>query len=217
MRRHDTRGRTTARAGDGASAQLRARIAAEAARVISESGIRDYALARRKAAARFDARDPAALPDSEEIESALREHQRLFQAEDQPYTLERLRRTALAAMQFFSAFSPRLVGAVLDGSADRHSAVCLHLFGDDVEAPIRFLDERNLRYDLRERSMRFGSKERAFTMLRFVAEDTTIDLTLFPVDALRQAPLDPRTGRAMRRAGIEALELLLRSGEADTL
>lgn len=216
MRRHDTRSRTTARAA-GASVQLRAQIAAEAARVISESGIRDYAFARRKAAARFDARDPAALPDSAEIEMALREHQRLFQSDEQPRTLQRLRRTALAAMHFFSAFSPRLVGAVLDGSADRHSAVCLHLFCDDVDAPVRFLDERNLRYDLRERSMRHGTEEREFTMLRFVAEDTTIDLTLFPVDALRQAPLDPRTGRAMRRASVEGLELLLRSGEADTL
>ena len=185
--------------------------------MISESGIRDFAFARRKAAARFDARDPAALPDSEEIENALREHQRLFQADEQPRTLHRLRRTALSAMRFFSEFSPRLVGAVLDGSADRHSAVSLHLFCDDVDAPVRFLDERNLRYDLRERSMRLGAEEREFTMLRFVAEDTTIDLTLFPVDALRQAPLDPRTGRAMRRAAIEALELLLRSSEADTL
>jgi len=196
---------------------LRARIAAEAARVISESGIRDYAFARRKAAARFDARDPAALPDSEEIDIALREHQRLFQADEHPRTLQRLRRIALDAMRFFAEFSPRLVGAVLDGSADNHSAVCLHLFCDDVDAPVRFLDERKLRYDLRERRMRLGGEEREFTMLRFVAEDTTIDLTLFPENALHQPPLDPRTGRGMRRAAIEALELLLRSDEADTL
>lgn len=185
--------------------------------MISESGIRDYAFARRKAAARFDARDPAALPDNAEIEIALREHQRLFQADEQPRTLQLLRHSALEAMRYFSMFSPRLVGAVLDGSADRHSAISLHLFCDDVDAPIRFLDERNIRYDLGERSMRLGRQERHYTMLRFIAGDTTIDLTLFPEDTLRQAPLDPRTGLAMRRASIGALELLLQLGEAHSL
>ncbi|MEP6940130.1 MAG: hypothetical protein ABI846_10220 [Rudaea sp.] len=215
MRRHDSR-KITMRDGGGSSAQLRARIAAEAARVISESGIRDYAFARRKAAARFDAREPAAMPDNEEIEAALRAHQRLFHADEQPRTLRRLRRTALAAMRFFAAFEPRLVGAVLEGTADGHSAVSLHLFCDDADAPVRFLDERNLRYEMRERRMRHGTQEAGFTTLRFVAEDATIDATLFPVDALRQAPTDPRNGRAMRRATIEALELLL-SAEGDTI
>ena len=185
--------------------------------MISDSGIRDYAFARHKAAARLDAHEPAALPDNDEIEAALREHQRLFQADEQPRALHRLWRTALAAMRFFAAFEPRLVGAVLDGTADRHSAVSLHLFCDDADAPVRFLEEHNLRYDLRERRMRHGLDEEGFATLRFVAEDATIDATVFPVDGVRQAPADPRSGRQMRRATIEALELLLRSSEADTL
>lgn len=108
--------------GGNRDAEQRRRVAVEAARLISEQGIRDYALAKRKAAGRLGIVADSALPKNDEIEEALREHQRLFHADDQPRRLRRYREAAREALVFFARFEPRLVGAVLDGSADRHSA-----------------------------------------------------------------------------------------------
>jgi len=55
------------------------------------------------------------------IEDALREHQRLFQR-GHAAGLRQRREAALHALEFFRLFDPRLVGPVLDGTADAHSA-----------------------------------------------------------------------------------------------
>jgi len=50
---------------------LRLALAQEAARIMSEQGIDDYRLAKRKAAERLGATDIAVLPKNSEIEAAL--------------------------------------------------------------------------------------------------------------------------------------------------
>jgi len=148
------------------AAQQRRSIAVEAARLMSEQGVRDFHVAKLKAAERLGIGADSALPKNSEIEEALREHQRLFDADDQPQRLRRYREAAREALQFFAAFEPRLVGAVLDGSADRHSSVCLQLFADEPEAVIRFLDENGIphaehdRVPRKECDFRRGSESR---------------------------------------------------------
>jgi hypothetical protein len=201
----------SARHGANESAsELRARIAFEAARLISESGLRDYAQAKRKAAERLGAHDEFSLPKNSEIETALRERQRLFHAQDQPQQLHDLRQTAIEAMRFFSPFEPRLVGAVLQGTADAHSAVCLHLFSDDPDAPARHLDEHGIDCETQTRRLRLGKDDETdFPVLRFAVGDTAIDATIFPYDGLRQAPFDRITGKPMQRANAAALRQML--------
>jgi hypothetical protein len=214
QRRADTR----ARRGDdfGASHQnpIRARIAFEAARLISETGLRDYAQAKRKAALRLGVTDEFSLPKNVEIEAALREHQRLFHAEDQPRQLRSLRETAVEAMRFFAPFEPRLIGAVLDGTADEHSAVCLHLFSDDPDAPARHLEEHGIDYETETRRLRFDKDDQAdFPVLQFAVDDTTIDVTIFAYDGLRQAPLDRIDGKPIQRATSATLRQLMEEDE----
>lgn len=190
--------------------ELRARIAHEAARLMTESGLRDYAAAKRKAALRLGVGDEAALPKNSEIEDALRTHQRLFEGDAHLQLLRALRQTALEAMRFLADFEPRLVGAVLDGTADRHSAVCLHIFSDDPDAPARLLDEHGIPYEMQERRLRLTPDSHAeFPVLVFAADDTAIDITVFSGDALRQPPLDRIDGRPMQRATRAALEAML--------
>ena len=122
----------------------RVRIAQEAARLMSEHGIRDFHHAKLKAAERLGILDTQALPRNLEIEQALREHQRLFLADSQPQLLRQRREAAIEAMRFLSAFEPRLVGAVLEGSADAHSAVCLHVYSDDPEAVMLYLRDHGV-------------------------------------------------------------------------
>ncbi|MGN6518867.1 MAG: hypothetical protein ACTHK2_05530 [Dokdonella sp.] len=190
--------------------EARRRIALEAARLISETGLRDYRQAKEKAAARLGIFDETCLPKNIEIEDALREYQRLFHAEDQPRILRERREAAREAMRFFAGFEPRLVGAVLEGTADEHSAVCLHLYTDQPNAVMGLLQERRIAYDEESRRIRVDrDTAREYPALRFNAGDTPIDLTVLPYDLLRQAPLDRVSEKPMRRATAAMLEALL--------
>src|SRR3982750_692673 len=96
---------------------LRRALAQEAARIMSEHGIRDFLTAKRKAAERFGVTDGSVLPKNTEIEDALAEYQRLFGGTKHGETLAAQRNAALSAMQLLSGFQPRLAGAALPGSA----------------------------------------------------------------------------------------------------
>ncbi|HJT99190.1 MAG TPA: hypothetical protein VJ696_12815 [Rhodanobacteraceae bacterium] len=191
--------------------ERRRRIAVEAARLIAEGGLRDYRQAKLKAASRLGIADDVSLPKNSEIEEALREHQRLFRGDEQPRTLKRLREVAVEAMRFFSKYEPRLVGPVLEGTADEHSAICLHLFSDQPADVGLFLREHGIPYEERTRRLRL---ERDLgvdvPVLLFAAEDSAIDLTVLPYDSLRQAPLDRIDEKPMRRANLSMVETLLR-------
>ena len=199
---------------EGRSHQLRRRVALEAARLISEHGIRDYRQAKLKAAQRLGLHDEQQLPRNREIEDALREHQRLFQSGSQPQALRVRREAAAEAMRFLHGYDPRLVGAVLEGTADVHSAICLHVFCDSYEDVALFLHERGIPVEQRTRSLRIDRERHAdYPALLFAAEGIAIDLTVFPRDALRQPPLDRIDERPMRRASLAALEAMLAEDE----
>ena len=94
---------------DPAVAQARRqRVAAETARLLAQGG-GDMATARRKAAERLGLRDPAFLPDADQIREALQAHHRLFSPGHlDPGRLRRQREAALAALDQLAVFEPRL-------------------------------------------------------------------------------------------------------------
>ncbi|OHC37337.1 hypothetical protein [Rhodanobacter soli] len=191
----------------------RLRVAQEAARLMSEHGIRDFHHAKLKAAERLGILDTQALPRNLEIEQALREHQRLFLADSQPQLLRQRREAAVEAMRFLVAFEPRLVGAVLEGTADAHSAVCLHVYSDDPEAVVLYLREHGVPIDTQVRRLRYSRDDQPeYPVLLFAADELPFDLTVLPRDALRQAPLDRADDRPMRRASLAQVEMLLDEG-----
>ncbi len=190
--------------------RTRLRIAQEAARLISEHGIRDFRHAKRKAAERLGIADTQSLPRNAEIEQALREHQRLFLADSQPRWLHVRREAAMAAMTFLAAYDPRLVGAVLDGTADAHSAVCLHVFCDDGDALSRFLREQGVPLEIQSRRLRDShSTQSDYPVLLFDADGIPFDLTVLPRRSLRQAPLDNTGEHPVRRASLAQLRTLV--------
>ncbi|MFZ5636598.1 MAG: hypothetical protein ACOY82_08410 [Pseudomonadota bacterium] len=190
--------------------ERRYRLAHEAARLIAESGVRDFHQAKLKAAARLGIHDDASLPRNREIEEALREYQRLFQGDSQASELRRRREAALRALEFFAPFDARLVGPVLDGTADANSPVHLHLYTDDAESLPRFLEDQRIPAETRSRRIRLD-RERAIDapVWLFSAEELSFDLTVLPHAALRQAPLSSIDEKPMRRASAGQLRQLL--------
>jgi len=190
--------------------QMRQRIALEAARIMEDSGLRDFQIAKRKAAERLGAPDTRNLPSNQEIEDAFMERQRLFHGDTQPARVRQLRGEALKAMEFFAPFEPRLVGPVLQGTASDHSDVQLHLFAATPEEVVIYLMDQNIPFEQGERRLRFGrDRYESYPVYRFVAGSTVLDLTVFPVDGSRQAPCSPVDGRPMQRATASQVQDLL--------
>lgn len=195
--------------------ERRRRLAHEAARLMAEGGIRDYHQAKRKAAARLGFHDDASLPGNREIEDALREYQRLFLGGSQPHALRQRRQAALEAMEFLARFEPRLVGPVLEGTADARTPVSMQLFSDDADAVARFLEEAGIPAESRSRRLRLDRfREEEFPMWTFSARDLAFELTVLPAVALRQAPLSNVDERPMRRASASQLRQLLADEDA---
>jgi len=195
------------------SENLRRALAQEAARIMAEHGIRDFLIAKRKAAQRMGVSTSAAvLPRNVEIEDALAEYQRLFGGESHVETLRDQRRAALNAMLYLQEFEPRLVGSVLSGTATEHSDVQLHLFTERAESvTIKLMDE-GIAHEVTQKRVRMNAERvLAYPGVRFELDAQSIEATVFPTDGIRQAPVSPVDGRPMKRANKLEVEALLDS------
>jgi len=179
---------------------------------MAQHGIHDFLTAKRKAAERLGVTDTSALPGNVEIEQALVDYQRLFDADAHEQSLQSQRRAALRAMHWLSDFSPRLVGPVLSGSATEHADIQLHVFADCPENIALQLLDRGIAHEVTERRIRLDAERiKAYPGLRFAVGNRRIDATVFPRDGIRQAPVSPVDGRPMRRADAAELAALLES------
>jgi hypothetical protein len=185
-------------------------VAQEAARIIVNHGIRDYRLAKQKAADRLGMNNRGSLPGNTEIEAAVAEHLQIFGGESHEDHLRLMRVAALSAMELLSAHSPRLVGPVLVGTADENSAVNLHVFADSAETVAMELAEMGINYKPYERRLksRRGQIE-LYSGFEFHHSNTTIQVTVFPIDGIRQAPMSPIDGKPMKRVDTNAVQQLL--------
>ena len=197
------------------SERMRLMVAQEAARIIVNQGIRDYRVAKVKAAERLGFNTRGSLPGNAEIERALGEHLQLFGRESHADCLDTMRRVALAAMELLTPFQPRLVGPVLAGTADASSSVNLHVFADHPELVAATLADLGVSYRSYERRLRSRrNRQETFAGYQFRLDNVPVEATVFPVDGIRQAPLSPIDGRPMRRADARTIERLL---DADTV
>lgn len=131
-------------------------IAQECARIMLDEGVRDYAAAKRKAAQRLMVDGRASLPSNLEIEAAMLERRRLFADADELAELQELREAALQVMRRLGGFEPRLVGAVLKGTAGVGARATVHVFADTPEELLFALMDRGLRYREAERTQRIA-------------------------------------------------------------
>ncbi|MEO8315184.1 MAG: hypothetical protein ABI645_10350 [Pseudomonadota bacterium] len=182
-----------------------------------ERGITDYLVAKRKAAERFGIAEGALLPRNTEIEAALASYQRLFGGEHHASSLQQQRKVALRAMILLEKFAPRLVGAVLSGTATEHSDIQLHVFSDTPEAVYLQLVDKRYEYEVFERKIRMAAERWIMVpSARFQIETETVETFIFQRDGIRQAPLSPVDGKPMRRVEIrEARELVLSTSPAE--
>jgi len=192
--------------------QQRLRIAELAARHISESGIIDFQLAKRKAAQQLGVSEKRFLPSNKEIETALIEYQGLFHSDTQPEQLRKLRQTAIHAMEFLQQFHPRLAGDVLSGTANEFSHVELHVFAEYPEQISLYLMEQKIPYAEKHKRVKYDGEYQQQPMFNMTADNIEVDVIVFSQEGLRRAPNSPVDGQPMARADLKAVQDLLQAG-----
>lgn len=188
---------------------LRRHLAYLAARLMAEEGIADYGTAKQKAARQAGLVDANLLPDNREIEAALREFQELYQSDQQPAELRRLREVAVKVMRDFAEFRPALVGAVLNGTANQFSEVALQLFTDDTKALTLFLLNRRYRFEMAEKRVRIGNAWANLPLVHLEVDDAPVTLTVYSRDDERVAPRQRAAAEGPARARLDEVEALL--------
>jgi len=199
-----------ARKQNNDSIRTRQIVAQEAARIIVNHGVRDYRVAKQKAAERLGMNGRGSLPGNAEVEAAIAEHLLIFGGEAHDNLLRLMRTAAISAMEMLADFSPRLVGPVLAGTADENSAVNLHVFADSSEMIAMEIGDRGIQFRAYERRLktRHGQFE-MYAGFEFSHCNETVQATVFPFDGIRQAPMSPIDGQPMRRVDLDAVQELL--------
>lgn len=187
-----------------------------AARLLAESeGAMDCAAARRRAGVELGFFPGHDEPSCEEIDQQLRQYQRLFQP-GQADVLRGLREEAVKAMRFLADFDPRLVGAVLAGTADAHSTITLHLFADAPEQVMLHLLNAEVPFREGQRNLRYrDGRVQGYPLFSFIAGEYPVDLVVLPPMALRESPAGLSAGGKMERAPLHRVERLLEASGAD--
>lgn len=192
------------------SSRSRQLVAQEAARIIVNHGVRDYRLAKHKAADHLGLTGRGSLPGNAEIEAAVAAHLEIFGGDAHGDHLRLLRVCALSAMALLTAFTPRLVGPVLAGTADDNSAVNLHVFADSPEFVAMELATMGISYRAYERKLRSRHNQlETYAGFEFHHGNHPVQATVFPIDGIRQAPMSPIDGKPMRRLDAEGVQGLL--------
>jgi hypothetical protein len=190
--------------------ERRLRLATEAARLLARLRLQDYGEAKRRAAHNLGIDDRPSWPTDALVLERLLEYQRLFGGGELPAQLQKRREAAAQAMERFAAFEPRLVGRVLDGSADEHTPVQLQVFSDEPEAFARLLMDSGLpARALPWQELELGQgRDARVPAWGFLAGDMEFEVAVLPLNLLRQPPLDG-DGKPMERAALPALRRLL--------
>jgi len=191
---------------------MRARIAAAAARIMAEDGVDDFALAKRKAARQLGALDTHSLPRNDEIEAELRAYRALYQAGEHPELVAELRRVAFDAMQALESFSPYLTGPVLSGIAGPYAEIDLQLFPDSAKDVEIFLLDRGMTFTTQETRRYSGDRARAVSLISLSWEGVRLRLSIFDPRDERVTLKTSPAGKVMDRAGIAEVSAIL-SGE----
>ncbi len=185
-------------------------VAQEAARIIVDHGVRDYRVAKQKAAERLGMSARGSLPGNAEVEAAVADHLQIFSGDSHRDLLRLMRTAALSAMELLSEYSPRLVGPVLAGTADENSTVNLHVFADSPEMVAMEIGDMGIQFKSYERRLKSRrGKIEMYAGFEFSHQNETIQATVFPIDGIRQAPMSPIDGKPMKRVDTDAVQDLL--------
>ena len=196
---------------------IRQLIAQKAAQMMAEDGINDFAYAKKKAGKQLGMSEASVMPTNAEIEEEVRLYHEIYNTDEQPLELAKLRKVALLTMQLFEKFNPHLTGSVLDGSAGKFSQTNIHLFADSAKDVEMFLLNQQIPFESSEKSYRVSDKpskdkkdkvRKTVPVFTLETELGLQKLSVFDVDDMRVATkrtVDGTNAERLDIAGVQAL------------
>lgn len=171
---------------------MREQLAHQAARLMAEDGITDYAFAKRKAARQMGAPDTHHLPSNDEVEAALRSFRLLYQGDTHPDILQQLRAQACSVMHLLQPFHPYLTGSVLDGTAGEHSDINLSIYSDDPKAVMMFLLKHQMAYESGEWRVNLMGRQQTMPSFTLTADSgVPVHIVVLPENARHSGSRKP--------------------------
>ncbi|MBP7920101.1 MAG: hypothetical protein KAZ43_00095 [Limnohabitans sp.] len=182
------------------SQEVKAAIAATAARLVVEEGL-EYGPAKRRALRELGLPSRSPLPGNDMLEDEVFDYLNLFCADTQPQELRALRELALTWMERLQVFRPHLSGAVWRGSATRLSDIYIQLFCDDAKSAELMLIDQGVRYEVQAIKGFKGEEVDALSihsLCTALNEDIGVHLMVYDYDDLRGALQPDERGLAVR-------------------
>jgi hypothetical protein len=182
------------------SQEVKAEIAATAARLVVEEGL-EYGPAKRRALRELGLPSRSPLPGNDMLEHEVFDYLKLFCADTQPQELRALRELALTWMERLQAFRPHLSGAVWRGSATRLSDIYIQLFCDDPKSAELMLIDQGVRYEVQAIKGFKGEEVDVLSIHSLCGplnEDIGVHLMVYDYDDLRGALQPDERGLAVR-------------------
>jgi len=205
----------------GRQSQLRQLVAQQAARMMAEEGISDYAYAKRKAGRQLGMLDANCLPTNSEIEEEIKLFHEIYHADDQPQALHQLRNDALIVMQMLERFNPHLTGSVLDGTAGKYAETNIHLFADSLKDVEIFLLNKEVPYETDQKAYRIandrrsadkkGGDRRKVPVFTLEGPNGFIKLSIFDTDDMRTPTKNSTNGGNASKVNIQGLQALIQA------
>lgn len=194
---------------DKSPGRLRRTIRYEAARIMAEEGIRDFRKAKRKACGRLGVPTNSSVPTNLEVEDSLEEHLAIFNGDDLQRQHRLYLQAAFTVMQWFQHSSPRLIGAALSGTITSSRPVELQVFPDTFEEIGATLEEREIRFRMLEKRLRFQRQGlRNAPGIEFQLDGIDIEIIVFlPGDPY--PPLSRVNGKPVKWGSMKRIRRLL--------
>ena len=157
--------------------------------------------AKSKAAAALGYASANSLPTNILVQKALVDNLRLLEGQEWIDRINAMRVAAVQAMQFLSEFEPHLVGSVLYGTATSNSAICLHVYSDDLESVIWRLNDAGIKHHLSEVTLSVQHNRMiSFPCLEVAMSEFDFDVIVCAQSYRFNPPNSPLDGKPYQRA-----------------
>lgn len=195
---------------------LKTLLVRECAKLMYHEGVTQYYTAKRIAAKRICKNGNQYFPSNADISEAVYQLSLQDHEFDQGDILFRMRMKALEMMQILKEFSPRLIGSVSTGKIKRCSDIDLHVFCDDIEILVIFLNEENISFEQQEVMIMKGNKPKLFQHV-YILNEFNIELSVYDNNELRVVSRSSTDGKPIVRLSQTKLEALINQDHWDKL
>ena len=173
-----------------------------------EENVSQYLDAKKLAAKRLFGKPLKNLPSNKEVADAVYAMNHLLDSESLDAQLFEMRQVAVNVMQALQDFSPRLIGSVSTGRIRESSDIDIHVFVDQIEYLLIFLDHLDWHYERTMVTIQQNGKLNDYHHVH-IWMDYDIELSVYPTLEIRKCTLSSIDGKPIQRLSLWRVQALI--------